>query len=1126
MSNFENFLMELFNISNINVKNTTNFVKNEFKDYIENFYELGSYRDPMEDSIAFFAVELSKESTRDRARTMQRNLIASVMKNRHNVALVAFYEPNSEDWRFSYVKVGYEFNEKGLVEKLSSPKRHSFLVGLNEPNHTCEKQFLNLLISEERISLEQIENAFSIENVTGEFFNEYKRLFLDLADSLREVKDNDPIVSEEFESKNIKSSDFAKKLMGQLVFIYFLQKKGWLGVELNNDWGTGPKNFLRKIFEQCQKEGKNFFNDVLEHLFYEGLSEEVGDCHYTKFGFKVPFLNGGLFEPINNYDWIKTDVVLDNNIFSEILDTFDKFNFTVKEDEPLEKEVAVDPEMLGKVFENLLEVNDRKSKGAFYTPRHIVHYMCQQNLISYLEANSNVSKEDLKKFITEGDIAVNSIIRANEEKKKYHGKQFTKISLPDSIKENADELENLLKTVKVVDPAVGSGAFPVGMMNEIVKARYILRLLNEIDDINMYDLKRETIENSLYGVDLELSATDVTKLRFWLSLVVDEEDIKYIKPLPNLDNQIMCGNSLIEGFEDIKLFDDSLIHRSEQRTLVVSPLERIFNELESKKREYFNTSGPIAKLEIKKEIDQLKWDFLETHLKSIGKSSLIEPIKTLYYQDSKPFFIWELEFSEIFKGKNPGFDIVIGNPPYVGEKGNREIFREIKKTAWGNRYYQSKMDLLYYFFHKGLDICKNEGFVSFITTNYFLTADGAVKLREDFKKRTNILSIINFNELRIFESARGQHNAITFLNKSNEKNVEAEIYNLKTKGDLNEQLFNKILNKEYEHLNYIELSQEECFSGKDNLIFLEGHGQGDINSTEYLISNILKKLENEMLLKNIVIINGGANVPLSVIKRKQIENFEGSFKKGEGVFVLTDDELTEKNFPADEMKIIKPFIKNSDIVHYYVKKPTKHLLYIDGNTEINKFPKIKEHLLRFKPILVAQRQRYGEKNSWYELHRPGDEKFFLSEKIVLPYRSKENNFAYSDNPLYASRDVFYMLVKNNDYDIKYLLALLNSKLYYLWLYYRGKRKGEILELYVTPVENIPIKQISKEEQRDFIKLVDQLILLKQEFYESPNTDKQNLNQKINDIVNEIDYLVYELYDLTDEEIDLIENSKE
>jgi len=181
--------------------------------------------------------------------------------------------------------------------------------------------------------------------------------------------------------------------LGQIVFLYFLQKKGWFGVKRDADWGTGPKNFLRELFEGKHGTYKNFFNDILEPLFYEALAWERDDDFYSRFNCKIPFLNGGLFDPINNYDWVHTDILLPNDLFSNdyktkegdngngILDIFDRYNFTVKEDEPLEKEVAVDPEMLGKVFENLLEVKDRKSKGTYYTPREIVHYMCQQSVI-------------------------------------------------------------------------------------------------------------------------------------------------------------------------------------------------------------------------------------------------------------------------------------------------------------------------------------------------------------------------------------------------------------------------------------------------------------------------------------------------------------------------------------------------------------------------------------------------------------------------------------------------------------------------------------------------------------------------------------------------------------------------
>ena len=297
MDQYVKFLKELFNKSNIRPR-VYDKIRKEFWSYENEVYILGDYEDENGDSIALYAIELTKQSSRDRARTMQRNLVASLIKDKYDSALVAFYEPNLEDWRFSHVKIDYEFNENGIKEKLSSPRRHSFLVGVNEPNHTCQSQFLDLIRNEDNVLIKDIEKAFSIENVTDEFFSKYKELFLDLVDSLDSVKENDERVRYEFDNKNIKSSDFAKKLMGQIVFIYFLQKKGWLGVERDSEWGTGPKNFFKIIFDNCVSEGKNFFNDILEPLFYKGLSEDVDDNHYYMLGYKVPFLNGGLLNQL------------------------------------------------------------------------------------------------------------------------------------------------------------------------------------------------------------------------------------------------------------------------------------------------------------------------------------------------------------------------------------------------------------------------------------------------------------------------------------------------------------------------------------------------------------------------------------------------------------------------------------------------------------------------------------------------------------------------------------------------------------------------------------------------------------------------------------------------------------
>jgi len=342
---YEEFLTELFNESKYEEEDISYEIKQGFEEYIETVYDYGNYVDTNEEELKLFVVKLKRTTSLERARTMQRNFIARLLTEQWiNNALVAFYD-NTEDWRFSFIKIEYDVDEKGnVIKKLSPAKRHSYLVGPNQSNHTCQKQFLDL-INENSILISDIEETFNIENVTDEFYKEYKRLYLNLNESLEDIIQKDETVKKEFETKDIKTSDFSKKLMGQLVFLYFLQKKGWLGVDKDGKWGEGSKNFLRDLYEKKYIGYENFFNDVLEPLFYQGFCEDVTDYHYKKFNCKIPFLNGGLFEQINNYDWENTEITLKNSIFEEIFNTFDRFNFTVKEDEPLEKEVAVDPEM-------------------------------------------------------------------------------------------------------------------------------------------------------------------------------------------------------------------------------------------------------------------------------------------------------------------------------------------------------------------------------------------------------------------------------------------------------------------------------------------------------------------------------------------------------------------------------------------------------------------------------------------------------------------------------------------------------------------------------------------------------------------------------------------------------------
>jgi len=489
-----------------------------FEDFIASYERLGKYEDEEGNLIDVLIVKLKRDHSIDYARSTQRNFVRWYLNDKgKDAALVAFHTEKSSEWRFSFIKMQYSLEKK--KNELTPAKRSSFMVGEFGKSHTAQRQLIDLLKNDQAPYLSDIEDAFSIEAVSDEFYEKYKALLFNLVDEVEKIVKKDKTVTEEFEIKNISILNFSKKLLGQIVFLYFLQKKGWLGLAEKEKYGEGDKSFLRSLFNKT-KPGENFFNDYLEYLFYDALSKKRVTDYYDRFKTRIPFLNGGLFDPIEFYDWQKTDIVIPNNIFSNkvpqasslssqtgslvqgtqtgslvqgtqtgslrydeegngILDAFDLYNFTVKEDEPLETEVAIDPEMLGKVFERMLDVTERKSKGAFYTPREIVHYMAQQSLLYYLVhqasslriSNQDDWKNDLETFIHYGEHIIDKDIAIEEGKLKQTSNKQT---IPESIRENADAIDKALEEIKICDPAVGSGAFPVGIMNEIVKLRKLL----------------------------------------------------------------------------------------------------------------------------------------------------------------------------------------------------------------------------------------------------------------------------------------------------------------------------------------------------------------------------------------------------------------------------------------------------------------------------------------------------------------------------------------------------------------------------------------------------------------------------------------------------------------------------
>jgi len=756
MIRFKDFVRNLLNhIEDAPFTYQGHYIPEKFRPYIKHMERIGKFSDG-ENSLDILVITLQKETSLERARTMQRNFIAWYLNGSRggkmkDAALVAYVSPDSTDWRFSLVKMDYKFEKTktGKVkvkEEFTPARRWSFLVGANENSHTAQSRLVNILANDDKSpTLEELEKAFNIETVTKEFFLKYRDLFIRTKEALDIVAKTDTKVKTEFETKGVDTVNFAKKLLGQIVFLYFLQKKGWFGVGRDDDWGTGSRHFLRLLFNKELIGYKNFFNDIMEPLFYEALriDRSHDDDYYSRFNCKIPFLNGGLFDPIGNYDWVHIDIHLPNELFSNsrktkegdigdgILDVFDRYNFTVREDEPLEKEVAIDPELLGKAYERFNAIRPdnydefikalksgkkgeenkfNKKFGVYYTPREIVHYMCKQSLINYLYTQAEecgladeIKKQDIEDLIEVGEMITEHEATAfiKQERIKSGFQKSTEYTalLSDSIRENAAVIDKWLEDITVCDPAVGSGAFPVGMMNEIVHARSVLSIFLNNSERNNYNFKRRCIEHSLYGVDIDPGAVEIAKLRLWLSLVVDEEDIKNIKPLPNLDYKIVCGNSLL-GFPE------------DWNSELLRGLEKLIHE-------HFNETNPTKKIALKNKIDEKL---------------------NMQYATSKKAFGYEVNFdfrtvfSEVFHQKG-GFDVVIGNPPYGADIPEVQLSQIKKKCKDTNN---SNSAAIFIDFAKNEFINKS-GIVTFIVPKSLLYSEKWFSLVKALCEKTSIL---------------------------------------------------------------------------------------------------------------------------------------------------------------------------------------------------------------------------------------------------------------------------------------------------------------------------------------------------------------------------------------------------
>ncbi len=652
--------------------------------------------------LQIFDVTVSDRVMMEHNRVNIQRLIRAVMDQFSCAFMLFHYEDDTRwDWRFTYCR------KSGNKEESTDSKRYTFLLGPGQSCRTATDNFIALYDKRNSLEIKDIENAFNVEALSKEFFGKYKAQYeafvnymVDPTNGMRQHFidtgfDHTGMAADKIRDREEKPiRDYVKKLLGRIVFLHFLQKKGWLGVPASKEWGEGDRDFMLNIFKNAnERQKENFLDDILEDLFTEGLDRnrsDQGDLYDTKVeGFRncrIPYLNGGLFER-DILD--KKPSHFPASYFNGLLTMLSQYNFTIDENDPNDAEVGVDPEMLGRIFENLLE--DNKDKGAFYTPKEIVQYMCRESLIAYLQTDMREEdKECIRQFVTTHDAS--------------------------QLGELKEYIDQKLYDVKICDPAIGSGAFPMGLLRELFFCRSAIEP-NIVE--NAANIKRHIIQNNIYGVDIERGAVDIARLRFWLSLIVDE---KSPEALPNLDFKIMQGNSLLEQYKgvDLSTMTEKKIGAGESLTFFDSMLDVYRKNLRDKLTEYYACPEHDKKMQLRKDIAD------------IVKQELVEQGIHIDFEDmdlsaNSQFFLWHTWFHDVFsRPSKKGFDIVIGNPPYGAKYDNqtKRYYKNTYVTANSIRGLQKgSLDTYTLFIELGYNLLRKNGSFAYIVPISLTSSD-------------------------------------------------------------------------------------------------------------------------------------------------------------------------------------------------------------------------------------------------------------------------------------------------------------------------------------------------------------------------------------------------------------------
>lgn len=1006
-------------------------ISSQFENYIKECKMIAEYLDPNDKKIAILSCKIQNNSN---ARTIQRNFIAQELTNGdlfdYDAALVAFYDELNSSWKLSFITFDIEYDKK--INFVFKPaKRFTFIVGPNEPLKTCIKQLSKIYDSNSKPYLEDIKDAFSLIGITEDFYNDYCKCFDKLSNYLL---NNEQFIREANKLGYIDPKEFAitftKKTLGQIVFLHFVQKKGWLGVPKNEEWGKGDLNFFKNSIKSFN--GGNYFNEFLEPLFYKGLNTKRNDDLYGNY--KIPFLNGGLFHPIKEYNWLNTDFNIPNSIWFDsnengFLDILGQYNFTIDESNENEQEIAVDPEMLGKIFESLLDPKERHAKGAHYTPREIVNYLCVESLSRKLSIDLNMNYDSIRNYILYNDALDDQSI----------------------IEKYAEIVDDYLSKYTIVDPAVGSGAFLVGMLNVIVNFRMNLgKFIPGYENRTAYDLKKHCIQNNLFGVDIEFDAIEIAKLRLWLSLIVDQKifNSKSPKPLPNLNFSLRIGNSIVDEYKGIKLWNnrwntkkvvDDNPYYYQPNIFGTRDLDLIYNQLKLAKSRYFELSDENSKKAALAEIEELQLEFIRESLNDQGEYGLLKEVELMIRHNTKPFFIWPLEFEKIFK-ENKGFDIVVFNPPYIDSESMSKNMLDIRDYCKGH-YDSAKgnWDLFVIFIELALKISNSRSVYSFIVPNKLLSMPYSKTIR-DILMNNSIYNIRDYASVNVFK--------------------EASVYPITLIGS-------KVINQDYVIMKIMsELNKIDNI----NIVKVEELKNSDSWDQFFVIKDSKVKLCLNKILKNSTLaelvddVKGAATVSEAYLIRQVITEYDTSDK-------------SEDYFKFVNTGTIDPYFNLWDI---------DKTQYIKG-----KF---------FKPVVS---KRFLEKNIPSRYY---DSK---SCKIIIAGMSKRIEAIFDKGDFLAGKST--IIIQSNEKILKFLLGILNSKLmevYYKVMYNSRRMSGGYFSISPEQIKKIPIPLCSKEQINKVISFVDQLLI-----------DPSNST-----LISELDQLILNIYDVSNDEFYLLETS--